>query len=160
MSVAFVREESAETAQEVSLPARIISSYPNLVTAAGVQALQAAEAAAHAAVEAAQHIEDVNERRRAREAAARDLEYFSERLRSAELRPAPEQFETVVFGSRVTILRDDWRKQTFQIVGEDEADPRAGSISYVSPLARKLTSKQVGDCIDLDRHEIEILAIA
>ena len=81
-------------------------------------------------------------------------------MRSAELRPAPEQFDTVVFGSRVTILRDDARKQTFRIVGEDEADPRAGSISYVSPLARKLTSKRVGDFIDLDGHEIEILAIA
>jgi len=65
-----------------------------------------------------------------------------------------------MFGSRVTILRDDERKQTFHIVGEDEADPRAGSISYVSPLARKLTAKRVGDFIDLDGHEIEILAIA
>jgi len=160
MSVAFVREESAEAAQEVSLPSRKVSSYPNLVTPAGLKALQAAEAAAHAAGEAAQHIEDANERRRTREAAARDLEYFSERLRSAELRPPPEQCERIVFGSRVTILRDDERKQTFRIVGEDEADPRAGSISYVSPLARKLTSKQVGDFIDLDGHEIEILAIA
>jgi len=160
MSVAFVREESAETAQEVSLPVRKISPYPNLVTAGGLKALQAAEVSARAALEAAQGLQDAGERRRAAEAAARDLEYFSERLRSAELRPAPEQFGSVMFGSRVTILRDDERKQTFHIVGEDEADPRAGSISYVSPLARKLTAKRVGDFIDLDGHEIEILAIA
>jgi transcription elongation GreA/GreB family factor len=159
MSVAFVREESAETAQEVTLPARAISPYPNLVTASGLKALQAAETAAHSAAEAAQQIADVTERRRAREAAARDLEYFSERLRSAELRPEPGNFDAVVFGSRVTILRDDQRRQTFRIVGEDEADPRVGSISYVSPLARLLTSKRVGDFVDLDGHEIEILAI-
>ena len=160
MSVAFVREESAEAAQEVSLPARKISSYPNLVTAEGLKALQEAEAAAHAAAEAALSLADDNARRRAREAAARDLEYFSERLRSAELRPAPDECDKVVFGSRVSIIRDDGRRQTFRIVGEDEADPRAGSISYVSPLARKLTAKKVGDVVDLDGHEVEILAIA
>jgi len=159
MSVAFVREDSAETAQEVSLPARKISPYPNLVTAAGLRALQAAEASARASLEAAQSLGDIGERRRAGEAAARDLEYFSQRLRGAELRPAPAHCDSVQFGSRVTILRDDGRKQTFGIVGEDEADPRAGSISHVSPLARKLMSKGIGDVIDLDGREIEVLAI-
>jgi transcription elongation GreA/GreB family factor len=59
----------------------------------------------------------------------------------------------------VTILRDDERKQTFRIVGEDEAEPRGGSISCVSPLARRLTGKRVGEIVDLDGREIEILAI-
>jgi hypothetical protein len=40
----------------------------------------------------------------------------------------------VRFGTSVTIVRDDGRKQTFRIVGEDETDPAHGSISYVSPL--------------------------
>ena len=44
--------------------------------------------------------------------------------------------------------------------GEDEADPRAGTISYVAPLARRLIGKRVGDIIDMDGHEIEILEIA
>jgi Transcription elongation factor, GreA/GreB, C-term len=43
----------------------------------------------------------------------------------------------------VTIARDG-RKQTFQIVGEDEADPSKGKISYVSPLARAIMNKEVG----------------
>ena len=159
MSVAFVREESAETAQEVTLPARPLSPFPNLVTESGLKALQDAENAARIALETAQRLEDLTERRRALEAAARDLEYFSERLRSAEPRPAPEATDKVAFGSRVTILRDDGRKQTFRIVGEDEADPRSGSISYVSPLARKLTSRRVGEIVDLDGREIEILDI-
>jgi hypothetical protein len=42
MSVAFVREESAEAAQEVSLPPRAISAHPNLVTQSGLRGLERA----------------------------------------------------------------------------------------------------------------------
>ena len=160
MSVAFVREESAEAAQEITLPERPISPHPNLVTQSGLKALESATAESGEALKAAQGIEDANERRRALELAARDARYFSERLASAILRPEPESAETVAFGHRVTILRDGQRRQTYRIVGEDEADPRAGTISYVAPLARRLIGKRVGDIIDMDGHEIEILEIA
>src|SRR5580700_8087547 len=98
MSVAFIREESAEAAQEVTLPARPISTHPNLVTQSGLQALEQAVATSREALKAAQLIEDANERRRALELAARDARYFSERLASAELRPAPMSVEVVTFG--------------------------------------------------------------
>jgi transcription elongation GreA/GreB family factor len=160
MSVAFVREESAEAAQEITLPERPISPHPNLVTQSGLKALESATAESGEALKAAQGIEDANERRRALELAARDARYFSERLASAILRPEPESAETVAFGHRVTILRDGHRRQMFWIVGEDEADPRAGTISYVAPLARRLIGKRVGDIIDMDGHQIEILEIA
>jgi transcription elongation GreA/GreB family factor len=160
MSVAFVREESAEAAQEITLPERPISPHPNLVTQSGLKALESATAESGEALKAAQGIEDANERRRALELAARDARYFSERLASAILRPEPESAETVAFGHRVTILRDGQRRQTYRIVGEDEADPRAGTISYVAPLARRLIGKRVGDIIDMDGHQIEILEIA
>ena len=75
---------------------------------------------------------------------ARDARYFSERLASATLRPEPTGVEVVAFGHRVTIIRDDDRRQTYRIVGEDEADPRVGSISYVSPLARRLERPAFG----------------
>jgi transcription elongation GreA/GreB family factor len=65
----------------------------------------------------------------------------------------------VVFGSRVTFLRDDGRRQTFGIVGEDEADPRAGSIAYVSPLAHQLIGKQFGEVVEIDGREIEVVAV-
>jgi transcription elongation GreA/GreB family factor len=136
MSVAFVREESAETAAEVSLPERPISPHPNLVTQSGLDALRAALDDARAAYEAAQAIEDLNERRRASAAPVRDTRYFSQRLQSAQLVAPPASNDRVAFGHRVTFLRDDDRRQTFKIVGEDEADPRVGTISYVSPVAR------------------------
>ena len=160
MSVALVREESAEVAQEVTPPERPISTHPNLVTQSGFQALERAVAGSREALRAAQLIEDANERRRALELAARDARYFSERLASAVLRPEPTSVEVVAFGHRVTIIRDGDRHQSYQIVGEDEADPRMGTISYVSPLARRLMGRRVGDFIDMDRYEIEILAIA
>jgi transcription elongation GreA/GreB family factor len=160
MSVAFVREESAEAAQEVTLPERPISTHPNLVTRSGFHALEQAVADSRKALRAAQLIEDANERRRALELAARDARYFSERLATAALRPEPTSVEVVAFGHRVTIIRDDDCRQTYRIVGEDEADPRVGSISHVSPLARRLIGKRVGDFIYMDSHEIQILAIA
>jgi transcription elongation GreA/GreB family factor len=159
MSVAFVREESAQAAQEVNLPDREISPHPNLVTPSGLRALEQAVADSHEALKAAQLIDDASDRRRAFALAARDARYFSERLASAELRPNPDTPEVVAFGHRVTILRDDERRQTYRIVGEDEADPRLGTISYVSPLGRRLIGKHVGDLVDLDGREIEILAI-
>jgi transcription elongation GreA/GreB family factor len=160
MSVAFTREESAETAAEVALPDRPVSSHPNLVTATGLKALEKAMAEARAAYDFAEGIEDVNERRRAAAPAFRDMRYFAERLRSAQLVPPPTAGDLVAFGNRATFERDDGRRQTFRIVGEDEADPRNGSISYVSPAARALMGKAVGDVAVLGDGEIEILAIA
>src|ERR1700733_9306857 len=112
MSVAFVREESAEAAQEVSLPPRAISPHPNLVTQAGLRALEQALAESQQALKRAQAIEDANARRHALELAARDARYFAERLASAVPQPEPLTSTTVAFGSRVEILRDDGRRQT------------------------------------------------
>jgi len=159
MSVAFVREESAETAAEVELPDRPISPHPNSVTPTGLKALSEAMAQARGAHEIAQRIEGVNERRRAAAPAIRDMNYFAERVRSAQVIPPPSALDVVAFGSRVSFKRDDGRRQIFRIVGEDEADPRNGSISYVSPVARALIGRAVGDVVVVGGHEIEVLAI-
>jgi transcription elongation GreA/GreB family factor len=159
MSVAFVREESAEAAAEVTLPDRPVSPHPNLVTLSGMEALRRTLDDARAAYEAAQTIDDVKERRRVAAPALRDMRYFSERLQSAQLVAAPESNDVVAFGHRVTFERDGGRRQTFRIVGEDEADPRSGSISYSSPAARALMGKAVGDAVPLGDQEIEIVEI-
>jgi transcription elongation GreA/GreB family factor len=59
----------------------------------------------------------------------------------------------------VTVQRDDGRTQTFTIVGEDEADPKAGTISFASPLARALMGKAVGEVAVLGEAEVEIVGI-
>jgi transcription elongation GreA/GreB family factor len=159
MSVAFVREESAETAAEVMLPDRPVSPHPNLVTLSGLEALRGALEDARTAYEAARTIEDFHERRRFAAPALRDVRYWSERVQSAQPVAAPEANDAVAFGHRVTFMREDDRRQTFRIVGEDEANPRNGTISYVSPVARALTNKSVGEVVLVGDHEIEIIAI-
>jgi transcription elongation GreA/GreB family factor len=159
LSVAFTREESAETAAEVELPDRPISPHANLVTGSGLEALTNAMTESRTAYDAAQRIEDTGERRRAVAVASRDMRYFADRLRTAQLVPPPAEFSTVAFGHRVAFRRDDGRVQTFRIVGEDEADPRNGSISYVSPVAQALIGRAAGDIVLAGDHEIEILTI-
>ena len=160
MSVAFTKEDSAETASETLLPDRPVSPHPNLVTEAGLEALQRQLDQAREAYATAQKIEDVNERRRQAAIPLRDVRYFAERVRTAQVMPDPASADTVAFGSTVTFRRDDGRVQTYHIVGEDEADPKAGSISFVSPVARLLMGKAVGDVVELSGHELEIIAIA
>jgi transcription elongation GreA/GreB family factor len=159
VSVAFTKEESAETASETLLPDRPISAHPNLVTAAGLKALELQLRQARKAFDAAQGIEDINERRRQAAHPLRDVRYFSERVRTAQLVPSPVSTDTVAFGNTVTFSRQDGRVQKYRIVGEDEADPKAGSISFVSPVARSLMGKNVGDVVTSAGHELEITAI-
>ncbi|MBS9719598.1 transcription elongation factor GreA [Tianweitania sp. BSSL-BM11] len=160
MSVAFVKEDSAEAAAETVLPPRPISDRPNLVTENGLAMLQAALASAQQALEAANLLEDINERRRQSAVPVRDVRYFAERVRTAQLTRASASTEVVAFGHTVTFERDDGRTQIFHIVGEDEADPAKGSISYASPVAAVLIGKSVGDVVQLGPRELEILSIA
>jgi transcription elongation GreA/GreB family factor len=159
MSVAFTKEQDSE-AQAADLPDRPISSHRNLVTPEGLTALETALAEARAAYAAAQAGGDVAADRTAMARATRDLRYYSARRATAEVvEPTPDP-DTVVFGARVTFERDDGRRQSFRIVGEDEADPAAGSVSYVSPLAQALMGKEVGDTAVVAGQEVEILSIA
>ena len=160
MSVAFTKEDSAETASETLLPDRPVSPHPNLVTEAGLKALESQLQQAREAYETAQKIDDVNERRRQAAIPLRDARYLAERVRTAQVMPDPASTDTVAFGSTVTFKRADGRVQTYRIVGEDEADPKAGSISFVSPVARLLIGKAVGDEVGASGQELVILSIA
>jgi len=160
LSVAFTKEESAETASETLLPDRPISPHPNLVTATGLKALERALDEARQAYETAQRIEDVNDRRREAAIPLRDVRYFSERVRTAQVIPDPASTDVVAFGSTVTFSRYDGRVQKYRIVGEDEADPKAGSISFASPVAKSLMGKSVGDVAGSGNQELEIVAIS
>ena len=160
MSVAFTKEESSETAAETQLPDRPISPHPNLVTAAGLRQLEDELEAARAAYERAASIEDVNERRRQQAAPVRDARYFAERVRTAQVMVEPATRDVVGFGVTVEYSRDGGPAQRYRIVGEDEADPKAGTLSFVSPVARALMGKAVGDLVELGDQELEIIAIS
>jgi transcription elongation GreA/GreB family factor len=159
LSVAFTKEDSAETASETLLPDRPVSPHPNLVTETGLKTLEFQLNQAREAYETAQKIDDVNERRRQAAIPLRDARYFAARVRTAQVIANPASTDTVAFGSTVTFSRDDGRVQTYRIVGEDEADPKAGSISFVSPVARMLMGKTVGDIVGASAQQLEIIAI-
>jgi transcription elongation GreA/GreB family factor len=158
MAVAFTREEDYE-AQAADLPDRPVSPHPNLVTRTGLQAIEQALAEARAAYSAAQAAGDVSADRTAMARATRDLRYWSQRRATAQLtEPDPEPGK-VQFGRTVLIAREDGREQRFRIVGEDEADPGVGRISYVSPLARALLGKTVGEVVEVAGGEVEVLKV-
>ncbi len=158
MSVAFTKEGDLE-ATAADLPDRPISPHPNLVTPDGLTLIDTALAEARAAYAAAREAGDVQTDRTAMARATRDLRYWSARRASAQLVEAPADSATLTFGGQATVEREDGEELTYRIVGEDEADPKAGRISYVSPLARALLGKGVGDFARMNGRDYEIIAL-
>src|SRR6266446_447314 len=153
MSRAFVKEQDVDY---LEMPERPVSEHPNDVTAAGLAQIEDALAKASEAYAVAQASAD----RAALAAAGRDLRYWTARRASARIVATPADTSEVRFGASVTIRRDDGREQTFRIVGEDEADPAKGSISHVSPLAKSMFGKRVGDTVRAGSGQAEIEAIS
>jgi transcription elongation GreA/GreB family factor len=158
MSVAFTKEEDYESTA-ADLPDRPISPHPNLVTPLGLALIERALAEARSAMTAAKSGGDVSADRTAMARATRDLRYWSSRRASAQLVEPGEDDGTLRFGDSVTFEREDGRRQTFRIVGEDESDPAKGSVSYISPLGQALLGKSVGDEAMLAGSAVEIVAI-
>ena len=72
---------------------------------------------------------------------------------------------TVKFGATVTVLDEDTEVQaTYQVVGEDESDVKAGKISLTSPIARAMINKEVGDVVEVNApgglKSYEIMTVA
>ena len=153
MSRAFVKEDDGAGIEP--LPDRPVSPHPNIVTAEGLALIDQNLADLQERHAAALQAED-----RAMQAAiARDLRYWSTRRASAQVVKPPDTPAKVAFGTTVTIERDDGRKQTWRIVGEDEADPAHGTLSYVSPVARTLMGRQIGDVVRAGNSDAAIVAI-
>ena len=152
MSRAFVKENDDAIDE---LPDRPISPHPNLVTAEGLALIEANLARLQQEHAAAQAAGD----RTAIARSARDLRYWNARRATAQVVAPPSNAEEVHFGCAVTILREDGRRQTYRIVGEDEADPARGMISYISPVARALLGKRVGEVVRAGTSDAEIVEI-
>ncbi|MCA1804774.1 MAG: transcription elongation factor GreA [Xanthomonadaceae bacterium] len=70
----------------------------------------------------------------------------------------------VIFGATVELMDEDTEEEiTYQIVGEDEADIKAGLISVNSPIARALIGKMEGDLVQVQvpggAKNFEIIAV-
>jgi transcription elongation GreA/GreB family factor len=152
MSRAFVKDLEPQT---VDLPDRPVSTHPNLVTAEGLAAIERTLTRFEAANKAAIAKND----RMAIAAAQRELRYWKARRSTATVVEPAADKSKVHFGATVTVRRDDGRAQTFRIVGEDEAEPSRGTLSYVSPLARAVLGGSVGDDVEVSGGSATITEI-
>lgn len=150
MSVAFRRESDEEHKEpRFELP---IPVGPNLVTANGLAQAQARVAQLEAFVAGGPEEPALEESKR-------ELRYWRTRLATAQLAPPPPVDE-VAFGSRVR-FRQGGAVRSIDIVGDDEADPATGRISFSAPLARALIGACAGDRVDFagQTEALEVLEI-
>lgn len=150
MSVAFRRESDEEHKEpRFELP---IPAGPNLVTPRGLAQIEERIAALDAEIAGAGS-EEVRER------AKRELRYWSTRKTTAELAPTPDG-EEVAFGTRVTFSLNGLAR-TIDIVGDDEADPAAGSVGISAPLVRAMLGAEEGELVDFNglAEALEIVSI-
>jgi len=155
MSVAFRREgddEHLEPKFEIPIPLG-----PNLVTPRGLVLIGERVSALEARLS---ELAGANKYDPLVKSAKRELRYWQTRQVTAEVVPAPSG-EVVEIGATVT-FRLNGKSNTLTIVGDDEADPTTGSVSFSSPLARALMGAEVGEFVDFaDREDaIEVLKIA
>jgi transcription elongation GreA/GreB family factor len=97
--------------------------------------------------------------REAAAAASREVRYWRVRRASAEVVKPPPSRGQASFGTTVTLRRNDGREQSFRIVGEDEADPSRGTVSYVLPLARAVLTHGSGETVEIAGQELVILDV-
>jgi len=150
MSVAFRRdgdEEHLEPKFELPIPLG-----PNLVTAKGLAQIQAKVIAMEALLPGLSDEAAIT-------AARRELRYW--RTRQATAQPvAPPDGASVAFGCTVAFWLNG-QQRSITIVGNDEAHPASGLLSFSAPLCRAMMDAEVGDRVDFagKPEAIEILAI-
>ena len=82
----------------------------------------------------------------------RRLKFLTDRLDAAEVvDPTKVQSEKVLFGATVTISNEEGDELVYQIVGEDELDPKEGKVSWKSPIAKALLGKKVDDAVMIQK---------
>ncbi len=125
MSRAFVKDDSDGPEPRLQRP---VSTLPNYVTPRGLELLRENLARAQAAGD------------------ARETSYLAERVDSAiVIDPSAHPQGMVEFGASVRAHDATGHELRVRIVGEDEADPLRGTISWESPIARALTDHRVGE---------------
>lgn len=163
MSRGFVKEDDLEHAG-TDLPERPISAYPNYVTPEGLRQLESKASTLDKERSALITIKDDETAKQKLAVIDRDLRYLSARLEQAILvEPANQNKNTALFGATVTVEDEEGNFLKFHIVGEDEADIAQQKVSYISPIAKALIGRKVGDSVTWQRPagllQLEIIEI-
>jgi transcription elongation factor GreB len=143
VSKAFTKDDRPDEPVVIRHRPALPEGTPNYVTAHGLESLRAELAAA--------------------EPGPRRLE-LERRIGAAVVAPPPADRSAIRFGARVTLRDANDQVRRVHIVGVDEADPPAGLIAFVAPLARALLGRRVGDLVTVEApgsaEELEVVAIA
>jgi transcription elongation GreA/GreB family factor len=144
MSRAFVKDDDDRPEPPIARP---IGDEPNYVTPRGLARLR----------------ESLTEARARND--ARDVQYYEERIGSAieVAPPAANKRKRVAFGATVEARDEDGKTLRVRIVGQDEAEPLKGALSYTSPFAQALLEHRVGETVTVQRPagptQLHIVAI-
>src|SRR3954463_6300801 len=161
MSRAFVKENEDQVPE---LPERPQSPHPNFVTPHGLALLK--QQLAGLEEDRHRHAgEQTLLDKDALQVIERDIRYVQDRLtRAIPVDYAQQPQDQVDFGATVATEDENGVKRSFEIVGEDEADPNVGKLSWVSPLALALKDAKTGDTVVWKRPagdlELEVLSIS
>lgn len=154
MSSAFTKEQDDDQPRE-ELPDRPVSPHRNLVTPEGFAQIEGELKRLQAELEQAQARDDKHAVARA----SRDLRYWTARRASAEVIHPIGDVSRVRFGHWIVVEHEGGKRQTFRLVGEDEADPAKGLIPYVAPLGKALLGRSVGDGVEVIHDSAKIIDI-
>ena len=144
MSRGFVKEDDLEHAG-TDVPERQVSPHPNYVTVNGYAQLEKLAADLE---KQRQLLSAKNDDAAAIAQLAvinRDLRYMASRLENALITKPDAAAEQVLFGAMVTIEDEEGISHTYEIVGEDETDIKAGKVSWTSPLAKALIGHKMDE---------------
>jgi transcription elongation GreA/GreB family factor len=151
VSVAFRRESDEEHLEpKFELP---IPPGPNLVTPRGAALIAARMGELEAAVAAGGDEETLK-------ALKRDLRYWRTRHATAQVMAAADG-RKAAFGTRVSYRLNGGAAVAVEIVGDDEADPKARRIAFSSPIARALIGAEAGEFVDFGGKDeaIELVSV-
>jgi transcription elongation factor GreB len=165
MSRGFVKEDDQEEIPMVPPRANLPEGITNYVTRVGMDELLAEK---QKLIGEKDHLDSTNEneRRIALNFINAKLQLLNQRIGEAKIIQLHEQPQHEIrFGATITLkTAANQRIQTFQIVGVDEANISRGKVSFLSPLARVLLNKKIGEKVVLKREKdetvFEIMAIA
>ena len=148
MSRAFVKDDDGAIPE--LLPELPVSTAPNLVTPRGLRAIEAKVSELEAQLhDATDEVEAARIRR--------DLRYWHGRRVTAQVTESPG--DAVGFGTRVRFRRGFGPERTIEIVGEDEADPTAGRIAYIAPIAHAMMGAEPGDMVEMGEDELTVVEV-
>lgn len=150
MSVAFRREGDEEHLEPKF--ERPIPPGPNLVTARGLAQIRSRVAELEVTLPRLVDEEAIK-------AARRDLRYWSTRQSTAQLMDKADG-SRVAFGCTVS-FRLKRKERVVTIVGDDEANPAEGLLSFSAPLSRALMDAEAGEMLDFanEQEAIEVISI-